>query len=49
VGKLGQNVKIKITQVGGRFATADVGEETPQASDRVNLVIWRNFILLNFL
>src|SRR5690349_6927279 len=30
-GKVGQNAKIKITQVGGRFATADVvGEGTPQ-------------------
>ena len=30
-GQVGQNAKIKITQVGGRFATADVvGEGTPQ-------------------
>ena len=30
-GQVGQNTKIKITQVGGRFATADVvGEGTPQ-------------------
>ena len=29
--QVGQNAKIKITQVGGRFATADVvGEGTPQ-------------------
>jgi len=30
-GQAGQNVKVKITQVGGRFATADLaGEGTPQ-------------------
>ena len=30
-GQVGQNAKIKITQVGGRFATAEVvGEGTPQ-------------------
>lgn len=30
-GQVGQNAKVKITQVGGRFATADViGEGTPQ-------------------
>ena len=30
-GQVGQNAKIKITQVGGRFATADViGEGAPQ-------------------
>ena len=30
-GQVGQNVKVKITQVGGRFATADLtGEGTPQ-------------------
>ncbi len=29
-GQVGQNAKIKITQVGGRFATAYVGEGTPQ-------------------
>ncbi|MGB9003193.1 MAG: TRAM domain-containing protein [Nitrosotalea sp.] len=30
-GQVGQNAKIKITQVGERFATADlVGEGTPQ-------------------
>ena len=32
-GQVGQNAKVKITQVGGRFATADVvGEATPQTS-----------------
>ncbi|VVC06227.1 TRAM domain protein [uncultured archaeon] len=32
-GQVGQNTKVKITQVGGRFATADVvGEGTPQAA-----------------
>jgi len=32
-GQVGQNAKVKITQVGGRFATADVvGEGTPQAA-----------------
>src|SRR6476620_7788119 len=29
-GQVGQNAKIKITQVGGRFATDVVGEGTPQ-------------------
>ncbi len=30
-GQVGQNAKVKITQVGGRFATADVvGKGTPQ-------------------
>src|SRR2546422_11363328 len=30
-GQVSQNVKVKITQVGGRFATADLaGEGTPQ-------------------
>jgi len=30
-GQVGQNAKVKITQVGGRFATADlVGEGSPQ-------------------
>src|SRR5712692_2011714 len=30
-GQVGQNAKVKITQVGGRFATADVvSEGTPQ-------------------
>jgi len=30
-GQVGQNVKVKITQVGGRFATADLaGQGTPQ-------------------
>ena len=30
-GQVGQNTKVKITQVGGRFATADViGEGTPR-------------------
>lgn len=30
-GQVGQNAKVKITQVGGRFATAEViGEGTPQ-------------------
>ena len=32
-GQVGQNTKIKITQVGGRFATADVvGEGTPESA-----------------
>jgi len=32
-GQVGQNTKVKITQIGGRFATADlVGEGTPQAA-----------------
>jgi predicted RNA-binding protein with TRAM domain len=32
-GQVGQNAKVKITQVGGRFATAEVvGEGTPQAA-----------------
>ena len=30
-GQVGQNVKVKITQVGGRFATADLADQgTPQ-------------------
>jgi len=30
-GQVGQNAKVKITQVGGRFATADlIGEGSPQ-------------------
>jgi predicted RNA-binding protein with TRAM domain len=28
-GQVGQNAKIKVTQVGGRFATAVVGEGSP--------------------
>jgi predicted RNA-binding protein with TRAM domain len=32
-GQVGQNAKVKITQVGGRFATAElVGQGTPQAA-----------------
>ena len=33
-GQVGQNAKVKITQVGGRFATAEVvGEGAPQAAE----------------
>src|SRR5574338_216482 len=33
-GQVGQNAKVKITQVGGRFATADViGEGSPQPAE----------------
>ena len=31
-GKAGQNAKIKITQVGGRFASGEIVESTPQAA-----------------
>ena len=32
-GQIGQNAKIKVTQVGGRFATAEVvGEGSPQSA-----------------
>ncbi|MGQ0794797.1 MAG: TRAM domain-containing protein [Nitrosopumilaceae archaeon] len=33
-GQVGQNTKVKVTQVGGRFATAEVvGEGSPQAAE----------------
>ncbi len=33
-GQVGQNAKVKITQVGGRFATAEViGEGSPQPTE----------------
>jgi predicted RNA-binding protein with TRAM domain len=33
-GQVGQNTKVKVTQVGGRFATAEViGEGSPQPAE----------------